>query len=281
MSNLPPTVHGYQLWYYYTSVPGNVIVALLFLALCIFHIVFIRRDSAKFCISLLIGGIFEFAGYIIRAYCHSHPQSITFYSIQSVLILVAPVLMAATAYMFLGRIISRINGERYSLISRKWLTKIFVTSDIVCFLIQGAGASLLARSDSESQTNTYQKIILAGLALQIIFFGFFITIAVVFHHRMKRWVSSIESGIHWQELLISLYAVSFLIILRNIVRAVEFGEGKAGYLLTHEWATFVFDAACMLLVMIISMSWYHLRPSFVPAHTRDLERSGVISFELK
>lgn len=37
----------------------------------------------------------------------------------------------------LGRIILLVDGERYSLIPQRWLTKIFVTGDVLSFLVQG------------------------------------------------------------------------------------------------------------------------------------------------
>lgn len=59
--------------------------------------------------------------------------------IQAILLLVAPALYAASIYMELGRIIALTEGESYSLIRLKWLTKIFVGGDILSFLVQAAG----------------------------------------------------------------------------------------------------------------------------------------------
>ena len=58
---------------------------------------------------------------------------------QSVLLLVAPALIAASIYMVLGRIIVTIDGEKYSLIKKKWLTKIFVAGDVLSFLVLSVG----------------------------------------------------------------------------------------------------------------------------------------------
>lgn len=59
--------------------------------------------------------------------------------IQTLLLLVAPALLAASIYMILGRIIVSVEGESYSLVKTRWLTKVFVTSDVVTFFIQLAG----------------------------------------------------------------------------------------------------------------------------------------------
>jgi hypothetical protein len=39
----------------------------------------------------------------------------------------------------LGRIIVAVDGEKYSLIKKRWLTKIFVMTDIISFLVLSGG----------------------------------------------------------------------------------------------------------------------------------------------
>ena len=173
---------------------------------------------------------------------------------QSLLILLAPILFAASVYMYLGRIIVAVGGEKHSLIPIRFLTKTFVAGDVTCFIIQGAGGGVMSGSKSSSDAKLGERIILAGLILQIVIFFLFIAVAAIFHLRMPR--NSWHGQIPWQRSLAGLYAVSLLIATRNTVRAVEYGMGSTGYLLTHEWIVFVFDGAMMALVLIICLSWY-------------------------
>ena len=53
--------------------------------------------------------------------------------------LVAPALFAATIYMELGRIVTLVDGDSYTLIRKKWLTKMFVCGDVLSFMVQSAG----------------------------------------------------------------------------------------------------------------------------------------------
>lgn len=80
-------------------------------------------------------------GYIVR--CLSISQKPDYeknpFIIQQILILLAPALYAASIYMILGRMILLVHAESYSLIRRSWLTKIFVSGDIVSMVVQGAG----------------------------------------------------------------------------------------------------------------------------------------------
>jgi hypothetical protein len=64
------------------------------------------------------------------------------FMMQSVLLLVAPALFAASIYMELGRIVLMVEGERSLFIRRTWLTKLFVTGDVLSFLMQSSGESL-------------------------------------------------------------------------------------------------------------------------------------------
>jgi hypothetical protein len=72
---------------------------------------------------------------------HNDIWSLNPFIVQSLFILIAPVLLAASIYIILGRIILLVDGERYSLVQQKWLTKIFVAGDVFSFLLQGAGTS--------------------------------------------------------------------------------------------------------------------------------------------
>lgn len=63
------------------------------------------------------------------------------FSLQTILLLIAPALYAASIYMMLGRIILLTDGEHHSIIRKRWLTKIFVVGDVASFAVQGIGKS--------------------------------------------------------------------------------------------------------------------------------------------
>lgn len=69
------------------------------------------------------------------------------YIMQSVLLLVAPALFAASIYMELGRIVLMVDGERALFIRRTWLTKIFVAGDVLSFLMQSSGRPIFSPYD--------------------------------------------------------------------------------------------------------------------------------------
>ncbi|KAM0449315.1 hypothetical protein ACHAO4_007662 [Trichoderma viride] len=243
----------FKLYHYDPSIGGAVAFVLLFLGTTSFHTYQSFRTRCWFVIPFIIGGIFEFIGYAAR--CASAKESPNWtlgpYITQSLLLLVAPALFAATIYMELGRIISLVDGESHCLIRKKWLTKIFVFGDTLSFLLQGGGGGYQA-SGTASALETGAHIIIVGLFVQLAFFGFFIVVAVKFHLSISR-VSTIRlhNELSWEKHMNALYVASVLIMIRSIFRVVEYLQGFNGYLLHHEAYLYIFDALLMFLVMVL------------------------------
>jgi hypothetical protein len=84
----------------------------------------------------------ECVGYVGRALAHSNEYALGIYILQTLLLLVAPALFAASIYMILGRLILFTSGEACAPIRARWLTKIFVCGDTLSFLVQAGGKSL-------------------------------------------------------------------------------------------------------------------------------------------
>lgn len=58
------------------------------------------------------------------------------------LILLAPALYAASIYMVLGRLMIHLDAQKLSLVRVSWMTKIFVTGDVISFLMQCGGTTI-------------------------------------------------------------------------------------------------------------------------------------------
>lgn len=178
------------------------------------------------------------------------------------LVLVAPTLFAASIYMALGRVMVLLRADGHSPVRAQWLTKVFLASDVVSFMIQGTGAVVLARR-APTDMATGANIITVGLAVQMLFFSWFIVTAIVFHWRTN-WQPTDRSrnpGVPWKRHLLVLYAASTMILVRCIYRFAEYRtqqSGSGGYLRAHEWCVYVFDAALMLAVML---SFFARHPS--------------------
>jgi hypothetical protein len=109
-----------------------------------------------------------------------------------------------------------------------WLTKIFLSGDILCFLIQAAGAVMLVKTDASKATRDLGKaVVLAGLIIQLFVFAFFVGVVAVFHVRSRQIdvPKAAMAAFDWQRYMAMLYAVSGLITIRNVFRVAEYAMG--------------------------------------------------------
>jgi hypothetical protein len=101
-----------------------------------------------------------------------------------------------------------------------------------------------------------EKIVIAGLALQVATFVFFLIAAIDFQLRMQRKEAAsppLDSAAtpEWKKLLWILYSVSGSVLFRCTFRLIEYAMGNAAYLIAHEWTLYVFDTVPMFLTVVI------------------------------
>lgn len=285
--------NGYVFYHYIPSKVGAIIVAALFAAGTLAVLWRSISTRTKFAIPLMVGGVcksfihwtldslycygefsllhcktptdlrvltsaVEIIGYVGRAIAKDKEDSpLVPFIMQSVLLLVAPALFAASIYMTLGRVIRSVQGERHSIIRPTRLTRFFVLLDVVSFFTQATGGGFQASKNFNKKTAEY--IILGGLVVQILGFGLFTVTALTWHVRMTRWPTAAtladKTG-KWQKIMIMLCAVSLLIMIRSVFRVIEYVMGADGYLLMHEWPLYVFDAVLMMLTVAVFAWWY-------------------------
>lgn len=258
-----------------------IVAALLFGGSALFHVWQMLRKKTWFYTPLVVGSLSEFSisqalysmsltplvmtlGYIARYFSAKSPASMMPYIAQSLFIILPPSLYAATIYMIYGRIAVFVNSPDASIIRPTRVTKIFVIGDVVAFLMQAGGGGMMAQS---SMASIGQKIMLFGLFVQLIFFGFFLFVALIFFKRMRfspaRFTIPTHSKRTWVHMIKLLFAAAVIIILRCIFRIIEFSQGHSGYLASHEIYLYIFDTFPMFLVQ----SMFHVvhAGDFLPA----------------
>ncbi|KAJ0317438.1 hypothetical protein COL5a_011152 [Colletotrichum fioriniae] len=209
------------------------------------------------------------------------PDVIGFFMIQTLCLLVAPALFAASIYMVLGRLIIHLRSESFSPIKPSRLTKTFVIGDILSFIVQIMGAGMLA---SSSTMNTGKTVILLGLAVQLMFFGLFVIASAVFHLRVSRHmppaVMDEEAQAGWRRLFSGwrgvmsvLYIASVMIFVRSLFRLAEYVEGNDGVLLGTEVFLYIFDALLMLGVVAITAVFHPAK--YVPGKKQLLPLQSI------
>ncbi|KAJ5638452.1 RTA1 domain protein [Penicillium herquei] len=186
-------------------------------------------------------------GYIFRLISARNPDSLVAYVCQSTLIILPPSLYAATIYMIYGRIVMFVGQPRLSVVEPRKVTKIFVVGDSSAFLLQLSGGGM---QTINSMRNIGEKILIVGLIVQLIFFGFFLYVSLIFQRRLNRADLNVIGG-PWRRLLHVLFLVSGLIIGRCVFRIIENVGGTDGYVYSHEFYMYIFDAVPMFIVQAI------------------------------
>jgi hypothetical protein len=157
---------NFAFYRYNPSMAGAVLFTLLFMGTTFYHIFQLFKTRTWFFIPFVIGGLcmcdlttcalihgltgaVEIVGYIGRAASSKQSPDWTLgpYIVQTLCLLLAPALLAASIYMLLGRIILVLQAESHAILKKKWLTKVFVTGDVMSFLLQGAGKYCRKKSD--------------------------------------------------------------------------------------------------------------------------------------
>ncbi|KAL4883212.1 RTA1 like protein-domain-containing protein [Aspergillus karnatakaensis] len=241
------------------------------------HLALMFPYRAAYFIPFVLGGICETFGYHGRARSHNSRTSIGPWAQQQLLLLSAPPLLAASIYMSLSRIITSLDAEHHSPIRPKKLTVWFVLNDIICLLTQLVGAGLQVTGD-EKIINIGLKAVLAGLIFTLVVSVAFVWMAVLFHRRLSTDPTrvSLETG-GWKRYMWVLYGVCGCMIVRNLVRTIEFGAPKGADVRAREVYIYVFDAALMAVAMGV---WVVFHPGRLVKRARRNQGAVGMGMEL-
>lgn len=197
----------------------------------------------------------ELVGYVARAISIKSLSDQKTFIIQTVLLLVAPAVYAAACYQAFGRVVLWVVPPEYQTAKHLWLpsryiTPLFVGCDVFAFFVQVIGGSMLAGANTSSKLTTGKNVILVGLAIQMITFGFFVLASIRFSFFLRKTLHGVPlpAERNWRLFLRIINVSSVVILVRTVARFVEFVIGVNSYLSDHEWYFYVFDALLMWLV---------------------------------
>lgn len=112
---------------------------------------------------------------------------------------------------------------------------------------------MMANAKAQNTINLGNHIIIVGLLIQLIFFGFFIIVSIVFHRRMlaSPTEASMVVNVPWSRYMMIMYAVNALIMIRSVYRVIEYVQGAQGVLQEHEAYLYAFDSSLMVICSVI------------------------------
>lgn len=154
--------------------------------------------------------------------------------------------------MVLGRIIRSFNAEHLVSMTPKKITVIFVLNDVLTFCTQLGGAGVQVTGDAHLMS-IGKKVVLAGLIFSLFVFAFFVWIAATLHRRLNNTPTDIltMNDLYWRRYMWALYAACSALMLRNLVRTIQFGVSKSSALNQKELFIYLFDAFPTFFSMLV------------------------------
>lgn len=154
--------------------------------------------------------------------------------------------------MIYERLVVHVGVPEASVIAPIRITKIFVSGDVLAFLLQACSGGLMAQVDT---SGLGQRVMLTGLFVQLLIFSFFLIISLNFYKRTRGSITgcctTLYGKIAWPKLFYLLLCAAVIITMRCVFRILEFAQGHNGYIASHEVYMYLCDAIPMLGVQVM------------------------------
>jgi hypothetical protein len=268
------------LWVYFPNFAAAVAFSVLFGMLTIAHLVQAIVYRNGFCWVIVMAALWETGAYAFRALGSKDQQSSGIATIAQILVLVAPIWVNAFAYMVFARIVHFYSPTRKVwVLSPSILALVFVTLDIVSFVIQLVGGGMAGPGASPDAQKKGLNIYMGGIGMQEGFIVLFLGLVIKFHRdqiqaeRVGRLRADKIGG--WKWLLYALYTCLLAITIRIIYRLAEFsaGLGASNPLPSNEPLLYVLESAPMWLAILV---WNIVHPGrFIHGPDAKMPRSWL------
>lgn len=175
------------------------------------------------------------------------------------LVVLAPVFVAAGNFLLVGRLVRAVlPPSRHTIfgLPARFITRFFVTCDVMAFCIQGSGSGTATGSNWMGPAGAIGvNIIIAGLAFQFVAFSAYMCVFVRFHMTARKMAVQ-DAPVGWENVVKAVYISSSMIMVSLVLRVAEFAEGMEGYAFKNEWMFWVFECVPMLIAIGV-FCWWH------------------------
>ena len=179
---------------------------------------------------------------------HNDPFSKMGFKINVILLTIAPAFLSAGLYIMLKRLVTFF-GPEFSRITPNGYAYIFVTSDIVSIILQGAGGTISAIATEKTFLDQGVNIMIAGLVSQVVTLMIFAGLCVDFfvstrkHRNLQPTCRREFAGSIKFKLVVGAMTFSFLCILtRCAYRMAELSEGWGSEIMRKEDDFIIMDS---------------------------------------
>ncbi|KAF4952139.1 hypothetical protein FGADI_6935 [Fusarium gaditjirri] len=248
-------------YFFDPSFAANLAFCVLFGMTTMVHLIQAILFKKKFCWVAIMGAAWETIGFAFKTLGSRNQQNTTYLIWGQLFFLLAPLWINAFVYMAVARMVYfRMPDRKLLGIKAIRMTLLFVWLDIILFLVQGAGGSMLSSDDDMNMIRIGQKLYMAGVGLQLGVILIFIGITAFFYFKLRQLEGRSMGRMKW--LILTMLTVLILIVIRIVYRLIEFGPGvnEHNQLLIHEEYPLGLDATPILIALVLLNT---MHPGFV------------------
>ncbi|KAK4653536.1 hypothetical protein QC762_507820 [Podospora pseudocomata] len=242
---------------YSPNLPVNVFLAVGF---GLFGIITLLTGLWKktwgFSTTVAAGCILECVGYIGRVLLSENAWNADAFKMQIVAIVLGPTLVCVGLYLTLRHIVISLNPEM-SRIAPRLYPIFFVPADVSCLVIQaiGGGVAAAAGRDNYDILKHGNRIIMAGIVLQVLVLGAFGGLAGDYLVRVRKGFKQnpgMEGSALWKDgkfrgFLWAMGGAYAALLIRCVYRIAEMAGGWGNHIMQHE-SSFVVLESFMVLI---------------------------------
>ncbi|KAH9896934.1 RTA1 like protein-domain-containing protein [Cubamyces lactineus] len=258
---------------YLPTKTANLVFISLFALSTAVHILQSFRSRAWWLLpTVVLAGFGEVLGWIAREWSHDQPLNDNAFLMQTVALILSPTPLVGALFITFGRMSARL-GQRYSRLSPRLYSRIFLTCDIVALFIQAAGGGIAASTDNVKTSRMGSNIMLAGIVFQLVSLTVFSTLLVEYlvrRHQDRPFSRSTVDETEYarvsvdslkgpslrhqksmMRLAIALCIGTTFLYIRAIYRTVELADGWTGKVIQTQSLFIVFDGVMVFSTMLI------------------------------
>ncbi|KAM0273526.1 hypothetical protein ACHAQH_008298 [Verticillium albo-atrum] len=277
---------------YYPNFGANIFFAVAFGIVTVFSAYFgIRKRTWAYMAAVTGGALLETAGYAGRVLLNKNPWNSDAFQLQICAIILAPTMLCVAIYLTLKHVALALNPA-LSRIRPRLYPWIFLPADLSCLVLQaiGGGISAAAGRTDQNLLNHGNRMIISGVALQVVVLLFFGGMGVDYWLRVRRYVHDGTAGAEKETALAVyndgkfrkfVYAIAGAftgIIVRCIYRIVEMAGGWGNHIMQDQISFMILDAS-LVLVAVALLTAFHPGIFFPQMAAGSRRKNGAASAE--
>ncbi|KAK5659338.1 hypothetical protein OQA88_1431 [Cercophora sp. LCS_1] len=212
-------------------------------------------------IAVAAGCLLETAGYVGRTLLADNPWNKNAFQTQIVAIILGPTLICIGLYLTLKHAVTALNPS-LSRVPPRAYPWFFVPADVSCLVIQAIGGGLAAAGGRQNPglLQHGNRMIIAGIVLQVVVLGTFGSLGGEYLWRVKRWIGT--SGQHeavpglWHDKKFRLFVCAMAgaystLFIRCVYRIAEMAGGWGNHIMQDEPSFIVLESFMVLIASLL------------------------------